>query len=69
MTALLALALGLGGAAPAAEGVHPFHVTLAEAEYNAESRRLEVALRVYHPLDLETALTRRAGRTSSRCAT
>jgi hypothetical protein len=59
---LTAVALGLGGTAPGAGGVHPFHVTLAEAEFNPETRRLEVALRVYHPLDLETALTRLAGR-------
>ncbi len=34
---------------------HPFHVSLAEAEFNAESGALEVALRV-HPADLERAL-------------
>lgn len=39
---------------------HPFHVTMAEAEFNPESRKLEVSLRVYHPLDLEAALSRRA---------
>jgi hypothetical protein len=34
---------------------HPFHVSLAEAEFNQESGNLEVALRV-HPSDLELAL-------------
>ncbi len=34
---------------------HPAHVSIAEAELNAETGRLEVALRV-HPVDLERAL-------------
>jgi hypothetical protein len=34
---------------------HPFHVSLAEAEFNQETGALEVALRV-HPTDLEQAL-------------
>jgi hypothetical protein len=38
---------------------HPFHVSIAEAEWNAESKRLEVAMRVA-PEDLEAALTNRA---------
>lgn len=44
----------------AAAPAHPFHVTMAEAEFNPESKKLEVSLRVYHPLDLEAALSRRA---------
>ncbi|MCO6458355.1 MAG: hypothetical protein J5I93_23860 [Pirellulaceae bacterium] len=36
---------------------HPFHVSLAEVEYNAARCRLEVALRV-HPGDLEQVLRR-----------
>ncbi|MEO1999085.1 MAG: DUF6702 family protein [Planctomycetaceae bacterium] len=37
---------------------HPFHVSLAEAEWNAKTGRLEVALKV-HATDLEKALRRR----------
>lgn len=54
----LAALLSLGATAALA---HPFHVSLAEAEYNAKDRMLEVALRV-HPSDLEEALRRQAGR-------
>ena len=52
------LAWGCGHAAMA----HPFHVSIAEAEFNAQTGKLEVALRV-HPHDLELALERRAGHT------
>lgn len=38
---------------------HPFHVSVAEAEWNAETRRLEVALRLA-PEDLEAALSQRS---------
>ena len=44
-----------------ASAMHPFHITIAEADYNAESGRLEVALRIYNPGDLEEALGLRAG--------
>ena len=37
---------------------HPFHVSIAEAEWNASSKTIEVALRV-DPVDLELALRRR----------
>ena len=40
---------------------HPHHATLAEAEYNAEARALEVALNV-RPIDLERVLKRRTGK-------
>lgn len=36
---------------------HPFHVSLAEVEYNPESKSLEIALKVW-PEDLEKALQR-----------
>lgn len=49
-------------AVPARGEAHPFHITLAEVEYNERSGHLEIALRIYHPSDLETVLTRRAGR-------
>jgi len=40
---------------------HPAHTTVSEAEYNAESRKLEVALRL-RPEDLDMALSQRVGR-------
>ena len=36
---------------------HPFHVSLAEIDWNDESRKLEVAMQV-HAVDLEAALGR-----------
>lgn len=42
---------GLFGSAAA----HPFHVSIAEAEFKPQTGMLEVSLRV-HPSDLETAL-------------
>jgi hypothetical protein len=53
MMAGLALASGAGA--------HPFHVTIAEADHNAETGMLEVAIRIYNPGDLEEALSRRVG--------
>ncbi len=40
--------------------LHPFHVTLTEAEWNRQSQRFECALRV-DPRDLDLALSRQAG--------
>ena len=40
---------------------HPIHTSYAEADFRAETNKLEVALRVY-PDDLEAALTARAGK-------
>lgn len=48
------------GASPAA-AAHKYYTSLAQVEYNAESKTVEVALRVFAD-DLELALTRRAGR-------
>ena len=57
----IALTTFMAAAACASTAVaHPFHVSIAEMEFNAPRRRLEVALRV-HPLDLEKALMRREG--------
>lgn len=42
---------------PAPAQAHPFHVTIAEATRNAETKRIEVALRLW-PEDLEAALTK-----------
>lgn len=39
--------------------IHPFHVSVAEMEFNAETKCLEVALRVW-PEDLEKALNRKS---------
>lgn len=54
---IVAGAVALTCAAYAA--AHPFHTSVAETEWNAETKRLEVALRVT-PEDLEAALTKRA---------
>jgi hypothetical protein len=48
------------GAVPAA-AAHKYYTSLAQVEYNAEGKTVEVALRVFAD-DLELALTRRAGR-------
>ena len=56
--ALLACAAAWGDAPAAA---HKFYTSLAQVEYNAETKSVEVALRVFAD-DLELALRRRAGR-------
>lgn len=67
MTAALLLCAALcGRAAPAASpphvaAAHKFYTSLAQVEYNAEEKTVEVSLRVSAD-DLEQALTRRAGR-------
>lgn len=38
---------------------HPFHVSVAEIEYNSKSRKLECALRIW-PEDLEKALNKQS---------
>jgi len=55
-TMLFALTL-----ATASARAHPFHVSLAEAEWNAKTGQLEVALKV-HATDLEKALRRHSGK-------
>jgi hypothetical protein len=56
LTCLLLVAPLLCGLAdPLAAFAHPFHVSIAEVEFNAPRNRLEVALRL-NPLDLENAL-------------
>jgi hypothetical protein len=49
------------GALPHAAAAHKYYRSLAQVEYNAESKSVEVSLRVFAD-DLELALTRRAGR-------
>lgn len=57
--ALAAMCCVAGLATPSsATAAHPFHVSIAEAKYNAETKSLEIALRV-HPSDLETMLRKR----------
>ena len=59
-TAVLAcVALACLAARPAA--AHKFYTSLAQVEYNAETKSVEVSLRVFAD-DFELALTRRAGR-------
>lgn len=41
--------------------LHPFHISVAEAEWNPETDRLEVSLKL-HAVDLERALTRQGKR-------
>ncbi len=58
---LLSFALiGIAALAGAAS-LHPFHVSVAEIERNAETNRVEFALRLW-PEDLERALSARAGK-------
>jgi hypothetical protein len=52
-----ALAFSLGAFLAAAQA-HPIHTSLAEADYNHTSRKLEIALRVFAD-DLEAALGER----------
>lgn len=62
---LLATALLVGWGSPAR--AHPYHTTIAEADWNAESGRLEVALRLL-PADLERALEAHVGQASPAAA-
>jgi hypothetical protein len=50
-------------ATPAARGVsaHKFHTSFAEADYDAETRSLQITLRTF-PDDLESAVRRRGGK-------
>lgn len=57
--ALLACACALSW--PGGVAAHKYYTSLARAEYNEESKTVEVALRVFAD-DLELALTRRSGR-------
>jgi hypothetical protein len=61
---LLCLALAFVALAiPAARGVsaHKFHTSFAEADYNAETKSLEITLRTF-PDDLENAIRKRGGK-------
>ena len=65
ITLLLTLAVIMIGATAngviGAEPPHPYHVSLAEVNWNAKSRKFEVALCLW-PADLEKALARQTGR-------
>ena len=54
----VSLLLGISSVAFAS---HPFHVATAETKWNLETGRLEVSIRC-HPIDLETALGKIAGK-------
>ncbi len=59
---LVAILIGFtANVATAAEPPHPYHVSLAEVNWNAKSQNFEVALCLW-PADLEKALTRQTGR-------
>jgi len=60
LTAAL-VALVCASAWPASAAAHKYYASLARAEYNEETKSVEVALRVFAD-DLELALTRRSGR-------
>lgn len=59
LTTLIVAALPCSGIFASAP--HPFHVSVAEAEYNPQTGMLEVALRVYG-VDLERTLTKQLGK-------
>ena len=63
MTAMLlgCAALWATPARTPAAAAHKYYTSLAQVEYNAEEKTVEVTLRVFAD-DLELALTRRAGR-------
>ena len=65
ITLLLTLAVIMIGittnSAIGAEPPHPYHVSLAEVNWNAKSHKFEVALCLW-PADLEKALARQTGR-------
>lgn len=58
----MSLGLGLVQAAAGYEGSHPYHVSMAEVNWNPTSGKFEVALCVW-PSDLEKALGEQEGRT------
>jgi hypothetical protein len=60
LTAAL-LACACVSAWPGGAAAHKYYASLARAEYNDETKTVEVALRVFAD-DLELALTRRSGR-------
>lgn len=61
MLALLLLAIcGANGT----HAAHPFHVCIAQMEWNAESRFWEVSIRL-HPQDLERAVSQSRGKPTS----
>lgn len=57
---VFAAAMGLGLFARSAEA-HPFHSTRTEVEWNAETKTIQAAIRVW-PADLEAELSEAAGR-------
>ena len=66
--ALVATAVAAVVATTPPAGAHAIHASVAEADYNAETRRLEVSLRVFID-DFEAALSVHARRRLSLAAT
>ncbi|MFK7822251.1 MAG: DUF6702 family protein [Planctomycetaceae bacterium] len=60
-TSMLAVLLAMACVPAFASAPHPFHSSMAEMEYNAETNRIEVALKLY-AVDSEVALTRLGGK-------
>lgn len=59
---LLFCLLGSANAVQAASpALHPFHISVAEMEYNAKSKRIEVSLKL-HSTDLDNALSADLGK-------
>ncbi|MEM8732813.1 MAG: DUF6702 family protein [Planctomycetota bacterium] len=53
--------LVFGRAEAALAWTHPFHISLAEMEFNADTKRFEVSLKM-HAADLENAIAQRTGK-------
>ena len=59
--ACLAIGIITSGTVVSAEPPHPYHVSLAEVNWNPKSQKFEVALCLW-PADLEKALGQQTGR-------
>ena len=58
---LTAAVLAVGSASANAGTPHPFHTSMAEVEYNPQTKRFEISLKLY-AVDAETALSRINGK-------
>src|SRR5262245_16128930 len=60
--AVVGLVFGCAVFSGAATAVaHPFHICVGQMQWNRETQRWEISIRL-HPQDLETAMSRRLGR-------
>ena len=64
LPSMLVLLLVVICVADAARAAHPFHVCIAQMEWNGESQLWEVSIRL-HPQDLERAVSQSRGKTTS----